>query len=246
MSEALYDAIANIYDPWSASVVEDVEYYVEEARRSGGPVVELAVGTGRIAVPIAAAGIDVIGIDQSQGMLAQARDYAEREGVLHRLDLRRGDIRTPPVEGPVPLVLIPFRTLLHLPDETEKLRALQAAAGLLDPAVGRLVFDVFAPSREDIDETNGRWIEREPGIFERADWDEQTRTLTLSVRAGEAAAAFTLHWLSPAEWRRLIAEAGLSVDTLHGWFDRRPYEGGEDMIWHCRRATALDDVPAPT
>ena len=50
------------------------------------------------------------------------------------------------------------------------------------------MFDVFAPSREDIDETDGRWLEREPGIFERADWDESTRTLTLSVRSGDAAA----------------------------------------------------------
>ncbi len=49
---ALYDRIAGIYDPWSVSVTEDVELYVEEALASGGPVVELAVGTGRIAVPI--------------------------------------------------------------------------------------------------------------------------------------------------------------------------------------------------
>ncbi len=245
MSEALYDSIAGIYDPWSVSVVEDVEYYVEEAVRSGGPVVELAVGSGRIAVPIAAAGIDVIGVDQSSGMLAAARAYAEREGVLDRLDLRKGDLREPPVEGPVPLVIIPFRSLLHLADEGEKLRALRAAAALLGPD-GRLVFDVFAPSREDIDETNGRWIEREPGIFERADWDEDTRTLTLSVRSGDAAAAFTLHWLSPTEWRGLIGEAGLEVEALHGWFDRRPFAGEEDMIWHCRRARPLDAVGAGT
>ena len=55
-----YDTIAELYDPWSASVVEDVAFYLEEARRSGGPVVELGVGTGRIAVPIAADGIEVI------------------------------------------------------------------------------------------------------------------------------------------------------------------------------------------
>ena len=51
-----YDAIARLYDPWSRSVTEDVPFYLEEARRSGGPVVELGVGTGRIAVPIASAG----------------------------------------------------------------------------------------------------------------------------------------------------------------------------------------------
>src|SRR3954466_9018977 len=64
-----YDAIAELYDPWSASVVEDVGFYLDEARRSGGPVVELGVGTGRIAVPIAADGIRVIGVDSSRGVL---------------------------------------------------------------------------------------------------------------------------------------------------------------------------------
>ena len=77
---SLYDKIAHLYDPWSASVVEDIEFYVEEARRSGGPVVELAVGTGRIAVPIAQSGIAVIGVDSSAGMLEVAREYAASKG----------------------------------------------------------------------------------------------------------------------------------------------------------------------
>jgi ubiquinone/menaquinone biosynthesis C-methylase UbiE len=64
-----YDAIARIYDPWSRSVTEDVPFYLEEARRAGGPVVELGIGTGRIAVPIAADGIRVIGVDSSSAML---------------------------------------------------------------------------------------------------------------------------------------------------------------------------------
>jgi SAM-dependent methyltransferase len=146
---ALYDRIARIYDPWSASVREDVDLYVEEALASGGPVVELAVGTGRIAVPVAQAGIAVIGVDESPAMLAVAREYADRQGVSGLLDLRVGDLRTPPVDERVPLVAIPFRSLLHMPDEHEKLRALEAAAALLEPG-GRLVFDVFAPSRQYI------------------------------------------------------------------------------------------------
>ena len=118
MTEALYDRIARIYDPWSRSVTEDVDLYVEEALASGGPVVELAVGTGRIAVPIAKAGIGVIGVDQSPRMLSMARDYAEREGVASLVDLRVGDLRDPPVDERVPLVTIPFRSLLHMADYT--------------------------------------------------------------------------------------------------------------------------------
>jgi SAM-dependent methyltransferase len=230
---ALYDAIARIYDPWSASVTEDISFYVEEARGCSGPVVELAVGSGRIAVPIARAGHPVIGVDLSEGMLAVARALAEEHGVEQLLDLRVGDLREPPVDERVELVICPFRSLLHLQDEAEKLRALRAARDLLAPG-GRFVFDVFAPSSEDIAETQGLWLEREPGIFERADWDEAARTLRLSVRAGESAASMNLHWLSAIEWRRLIAEAGLEVAGLYGWFDRRPYTGGEDMIWACR------------
>jgi SAM-dependent methyltransferase len=232
---ALYDAIAGFYDAWSLSVTEDVEFYVDEALATGGPVVELAVGTGRVAVPIAVAGIPVIGVDESEAMLDTARAYAERQGVAGLVDLRRGDIREPPVTGPVPLVIIPFRSLLHLPDVEEKLRVLTVARRLL-AAGGRLVFDVFAPSDEDIAETDGRWLEREPGIFERADWDRVERTLTLSVRNASDSASFALHWLSAPEWEGLLERAGLTVEQLYGWFDRRPYTGLEDMIFVCRSA----------
>jgi len=231
---ALYDGIAPIYDPWSRSVVEDVDFYVEEALVSGGPVVELAVGTGRIAVPIAKAGVRVIGVDESPAMLEGARAYAERENVSPLVDLRLGDLRDPPVDERVPLATVPFRSLLHMPDEHEKLRALTAAASVLEPG-GRFVFDVFAPSPEDIEETDGRWLEREPGIFERADWDLEARRLVLSIRGGEQSARFALHWLSAPEWNALIEDAGLVAEAIFGWFDRRPYDGGEDQIWICRR-----------
>ena len=229
----LYDEIAAFYDPWSRSVTEDVGFYVDEALASGGPVVELAVGTGRIAVPIAQAGIDVIGVDSSPAMLEVARRAAEAAGVPDRVDLRLGDLREPPVTERVPLVVCPFRSLLHMETEEEKLRALRAARELLEPD-GRFVFDVFSPSREDIEETNGRWIEREPGIFERADWDESSRTLTLSVRSQGSVTSFGLHWLSLAEWIRLLDEAGFAVESVYGWFDRKPHDGDEDMIFVTR------------
>src|SRR5581483_9635854 len=167
-----YDAIARLYDPWSRSVVEDVEFYVEEAVRSGGPVLELGVGTGRIAVPVAAAGIGVVGVDLSAGMLEVARERAELAGV--EIDLRRGDMREPPVEGRFPLVVIPFRSLLHMETDADRRAALRAVASRLSPG-GRFVFDVFTPAADDIADTHGRWLEREPGIWERADWNEHTR-----------------------------------------------------------------------
>ena len=234
MSASPYDPIARVYDPWSASVTEDVEFYVAEARASGGPVVELACGTGRISVPVAKAGIRVIGVDASAGMLEVARDFARAEGVEALLDLRQGDMREPPVEERVPLVLIPFRSLLHMTTEADRLRALGAARNLLAEG-GRIVFDVFAPSREDVQDTHGRWIERERGIFERADWDEGERTLTLSVRRGEEASTMLLAWLSPPEWRQLLDRAGFDLEAQYGWFDRLPYAGGEDVVFAATR-----------
>jgi SAM-dependent methyltransferase len=231
----LYDRIAAIYDPWSRSVTEDVEFYVERALATGGPVVELAVGTGRIAIPIALAGIDVVGVDSSPAMLEVARAAAEESGVSDRVDLRLGDLREPPVQEHVPLVICPFRSLLHMETEGEKLRALRAARDLLDPG-GSFVFDVFAPSREDIEETDGRWLEREPGIFERADWDEGARTLSLSVRSDDGSATtFGLHWLSVPEWLGLLDKARLEVEAVYGWFDGRPHDGDEDMVFVTRR-----------
>jgi SAM-dependent methyltransferase len=238
----LYDRIASFYDPWSRSVTEDVGFYVDEALASGGPVVELAVGTGRIAVPIARAGIHVIGVDSSPAMLAVARSAADAAGVSSHVDLRLGDLREPPVTERVPLVICPFRSLLHMETEEEKLRALRAARALVEPE-GRFVFDVFSPSREDIEETHGLWLEREPGIFERADWDEGSRTLTLSIRSNGEVTSFGLHWLSLAEWLRLLDESGLAVETVYGWFDRRQHDGHEDMIF-LTRATSLES-PQP-
>jgi SAM-dependent methyltransferase len=232
-----YDAIAAIYDPWSRRVTEDVGFYVEEARGVAGPVVELGVGTGRIAVPTAEAGVPVIGIDSSEEMLSVCRVHAEEAGVAGLLDLRLGDLRRPPVEERVYLVTSPFRSLLHLHSDEERLEALAAVHRLLVPG-GRFAFDVFAPSREDVEETHGRWLEREPGIWEHADWDVERRVLTLSVRDDSAGTVMQLAWLSSAEWRTLLERAGFDVLACYGWFDRRPYAGGEDTVWIAERPAA--------
>jgi SAM-dependent methyltransferase len=169
-------------------------------------------------------------------MLEVCRAAAADAGVAELLDLRLGDLRDPPVEERVRLVTCPFRSFLHLTDDEDRLTALRAARELLVPG-GMLVFDVFEPSAEDVEETDGRWLEREPGIWERADWDtrERTLTLTLAVRGERGKPQLALSWLSPPEWQALLEQAGFRVEACYGWFDRRPHEGGEDSIWLARR-----------
>jgi hypothetical protein len=94
---------------------------------------------------------------------------------------------------------------------------------------------VFAPGQDDIAETHGRWLEREPGIWERADWNEETRTLVLRLRTREAEAEMSLAWLSVQEWSDLLREEGFVIDAVYGWFDRSPWRGGEDSIFVCHR-----------
>jgi len=163
-------------------------------------------------------------------MLALCRSRADEAGVSDLVELRLGDLRRPPVIERVPLVTCPFRALLHLGSDDERLEALRAVHRLLEPR-GRFVFDVFAPSMEDVEETNGRWLEREPGIWERADWDLQRRVLTLAVRGKSGETAMQLAWRSPEEWRALLDRAGFEVEAMYGWFDLRPYAGGEDCVW---------------
>jgi SAM-dependent methyltransferase len=229
-----YDPIAEIYDDWISSDLGDVEFYVTEAQRSGGPVVELGVGTGRIAIPIAHAGIPMIGIDASEGMLAICRRRAQAEGVLGLLDLRLGDFRKPPVEEQVPLVTSPFRALSHLMDEPARRQALAAALGLLMPG-GRLIFDVATPEPEQVSSGSETWEVREDGSWEHAEWDWDRRVLNLAIRrdpTGESGETMLrLAWVTRGEWREALEQVGWEIRACYGWFDRRPCAPGGHTIW---------------
>ena len=229
-----YDRLGPAYDAWCRSVLEDIPFYVDLAVRSEGPVLELGVGSGRVAVPTALAGISVVGVDTSPAMLELARRRAEP----HVVDLRlvEADMRSLPDLGSFGLVTIPFRALLHLSSDAERRAVLSTARERLRPE-GVLAFDVFHPDAADIAETHGRWLEREPGIWERATWDASTRRLELAVRTDESEAAMDLWWLDPADWRRLLDEVGFEEIHSYGWFDRSPLvPGASDSVWVAQTA----------
>jgi ubiquinone/menaquinone biosynthesis C-methylase UbiE len=122
-----YDPFAADYDIWADHMTADIAWYVELARRAEEPVVELAVGSGRVAIPIAReTGKRVIGIDRSPAML----------------ELRSGDMRDFVLEEPVELLICPFRSLLHLPTWEDKRRVFVRVAAALEPG-GRFAWNAF-------------------------------------------------------------------------------------------------------
>src|ERR671932_1252908 len=104
------EAFANRYEEWSAPMTADIPFYVDLARQADGPLVELAIGDGRVAIPVAqATGQRVIGIDTSPAMLEQTRARAAEAGV--EIDLRLGDMRDLSLHEPAALIYCPFRAL---------------------------------------------------------------------------------------------------------------------------------------
>src|SRR4029077_8100497 len=150
-----YDALADRYGDWSStSVAADVPFYVGLARDADGPLVELAVGTGRVAIPVAqATGRRVLGVDSSPAMLAQARERAVEAGV--ELDLREGDIRELEIEEPAGLIYCPRRSLLHLPAGADLRRCFERVAASLRPD-GRFAWNAFAFDHQTASARDGK------------------------------------------------------------------------------------------
>src|SRR4029453_2170930 len=136
------EAFARRYDEWSSHMTEDIAFYVNLAREADGPLVELAVGNGRVAIPVArATARGVIGIDSSPAMLGQARQRAADAEVM--LDLREGDMREFVLDEQAALIYCPFRALLHLPTWADRRRTFERVAASLQTG-GRFAWNAFA------------------------------------------------------------------------------------------------------
>ena len=161
------DAFAVDYDEWAAEMTEDIPFYVELAREADGPLVELAVGNGRVAIPVAeATGKAVLGIDISPAMLAQARANAEEAGV--ELELREGDMRELALDEPAALIYCPFRALLHLPTWADRRRVFERVAAALEPG-GRFAWNAFVFNPHIAGKLDGHWQDDAP-VRHRVDY----------------------------------------------------------------------------
>ena len=224
-----WDAFAVDYEQWAAAMTEDVPFYVELAVEADGPVVELAVGNGRVAVPVAEAiGEPVLGIDISPAMLAQARANADAAGV--GLELREGDMRELELDAPAALIYCPARGLMHLPTWADRRRTFERIATALQPS-GRFAWNAFVFDPHTSARLDGQWHD-EP-VRHRVDHTPADARIDLTLPSGDS---IPLWWSTRAEWEGLLDVAGLETEGLYGWFDRRPFdEESQEFVWVARR-----------
>lgn len=220
-----------------------IDWFRAIARRTGGPVLELGCGTGRVAIPLAQDGHDVVGLDRSEAMLTRAERHARREGVSLRLV--EGDMRSFSFSESFPLIAIAFNTFLMLTPEERwgclaRVREHLAPTGLLaidcfqpdperivghdstvreewtrhDPESGRAVTKLSS-SRANVDQVDFRWW------FDELDEEGH---ITRWQRAT------TLHYMYRREAELLFAEAGFVIDALHGDYDGSPAGGSSPRL----------------
>ena len=263
MEQSPYDAWASIYDSVYSYVRADIPLYAREAVESGGPVLELGVGTGRVAVPTARLGIDVVGIDSSEAMLAVARSklgsLSPDAGSVELIaaDMRCLDLRDSRGRGrKFPLVTIPFRGFLALLTVEDQVAALLSIHRHLEPD-GKLVFNVFVPDpnmaleASDVPRHLNDVTDPETGVsyvlYQQTAYDTHHQLVSVRMiieeldRDGAVVRKlyrdYRLRYSHRWEMYHLLRSSGFEVEALYGDFDYTEFdEDSTEMIWVARRA----------
>lgn len=220
------------YDQWTAGLTADIDFYVGLARETDGPIVELAIGSGRVAVPIAlATGRPVIGVDTSPSMLDAARRRAEEADV--ELVLHLGDMAELQLDEPASLIICPFRALLHVQTWAARRRVFECVAASLRPG-GRFAWNAFAFDHHFAARADG--VRAVEGAFAHTDhFAVSDNRVDIVLDNG---ATSSLWWATKNEWLGLIDVAGFEVEALYGDFDRSPIEDNSSEYVFVVRHTA--------
>lgn len=257
-----YDrAYAAFYDYYATGLEGDVGFYVEEAQKAGSPALELGCGTGRILIPVAEAGVTIVGLDRAPSMLSIARQRISQLSAetRRRIELVEGNMRDLSLGRRFKLVMIPYRAFLHLLTPKDQRQALARIREHLSDD-GRLVFNVFDP-RLDIIAVHsgslGNALEKQ-SEFVRPDtgcrvvvWD--TRRYDPERQLVEADFIFeelddegkvisktysplTLRYVYRYEMQYLLELCGYRVEALYGDFRRGPFRYGGEQIWIARKS----------
>lgn len=223
------ETFSDRYEDWAAPMTADVPFYTRLAVEADGPLVELAVGNGRVAIPVAqATGRRVIGIDTSPTMLAQARANAAVAGV--DLDLREADMRDLEVEEPAALIYCPFRALLHLPTWADRREVFERVADSLRPG-GRLAWNAFAFDHRIAAQFDG--VHHEEPVPHTVRYAVGDNRIDIVLDEGGTS---SIWWATKNEWLGLIDVAGLRLESLHGGFEGEPLaDESQEYVFIVRR-----------
>jgi SAM-dependent methyltransferase len=259
-----YAMCARYYDAaYAASDLVDLPFYLELARKIGGPVLEMGCGTGRVLLPIARAGIEIHGLDASPAMLEilKAKVQREPEEIRRRITLHAGDMGSARLDREFALVIIPFRPLQHMHTMEDQVAALRTARAHLRGG-GRFAFDVFYPRFDSV--LSGIGEER----FEM-EWPEEGKAGTIIRRfyrkdsvdkihqsfrgayvyrwlendrvVREETAPLHMTWYMYPELRALLLLAGLEVVEEYGSFAKAALDNGStEMIFLVRKSEELN------
>ena len=262
MEQSPYDAWASIYDSVYSYVRADIPMYTREAVESRGPVLELGVGTGRVAVPTSRLGIDVVGIDSSEAMLAVARSKIDSLGPdagsveLVAADMRDLDLRDDRGQRRMfPLVTIPFRGFQALLSVEDQVRALRSIRSHLLPD-GKLIFSMFVPDpnmalesgdvARHLTDTTDPETGAHYALYQQVAYDTHHQIVSVRMiieqldRDGVVIQKlyrdYQLRYSYRWEVYHLLRSCGFEVEALYGDFDYAEFdEDSEEMVWVARK-----------
>jgi len=258
-----YAFVADLYDhvvPYHNR--PDIAFYVQAAQESGGPVLEIGCGTGRILIPTARAGIEIVGLDLSPHMLAVCRQRLHDEPAEVRAWVRlvQADMRDFELDQRFALVTTPFRPFQHMTTVEDQLACLKNIHRHLITG-GRLILDLFNPSlealvRDDLGEEigdepefttpDGRRVTRCHKIVSRDRFNQVIQVELIYYvthpdgRQERLVHAFPMRYLFRYEAEHLLVRCGFHIDHLYADFDQSPYGSKEpgELIFVARKARA--------
>ena len=252
------DNHARYYDLCYTAATGDIGFYVQEAKRSGSPVLELGCGTGRILIPTAEAGVSIVGLDASSAMLGVARTKTSEfsSEVQSRIELIEGDMRTFSLDRQFKLVTIPFRAFLHILTPEEQRKTIERIHEHLDDG-GRLILNIFDTRLDLVATPLGGIMKRLNDFIDPATghkmvvWASDKYDLENQVIYEErvfeeiddngkvlsrVCSPLTLCWIYRREMQYLLELSGFKIDALYGDFNRGPFRYGGEQIWVVSKA----------
>jgi SAM-dependent methyltransferase len=226
------EAFVDVYDDWYQDI-SDVDATVGSiAELAGsGRVLELGVGTGRLAIPLASRGVPTVGVDASPAMVAIMRAKPGGRAVMAVL----GDMADPPVTGPFSVVFVAFNTFFNLTTEMAQKACVRNVVSVLDVA-GRFVVEAFIPNAEPTETEHGT-ARRGDGsggsvetstIRDPSDQTVQAVSLHIGASGSERARPWTIRYLHPHQLDTLCRAAGLTLEQRWASFTGEPFDPDGD------------------